>query len=360
MALHSRHAGPDAHDPRASLSSDALDEANRLAVPKVASGGGEASHLALGLAIAIGLGVFTFAQMNSARLKSAEPPPAPAIVEAPPQPVSSIPPRPEPQPITPQPEPLPEFDMIQPERLRAPGLVVDNSAFTEQPAAGAAASGTTASEQFAARARVAEEPPATATEVEDVSAVVLEGTILSGVLETAINSDLPGYVRAVVSDNVRSFDGTRVLVPRGSRLIGQYRSGLAIGESRAFVIWTRLVLPDGASIRIASPATDTLGRAGLSGSVDRHFLQRFGSAILLSVVGAGLDLAAASAGGSNQVIVGTTSDAYAIAQAALQSSMNIPPTVKVPQGSPIRIFVARDLYFPDRAAEPFRQSEASP
>ena len=174
--------------------------------------------------------------------------------------------------------------------------------------------------------------------------------MIVAVLETALNSDLPGYVRAVVSDPVRSFDGTRVLVPRGSRLIGQYRSGLAIGESRAFVIWTRLVLPDGASIRIGSPATDTLGRAGLAGAVDRHFVQRFGSAILLSVIGAGLDYAAASAGESgDRVIVGSTSDAYAIAQAALQNNMNIPPTVKVPQGSPVRIFVARDLYFPDAA-----------
>ena len=352
-------ADPTSHDPRASLASEALEEANRLAMPKVAGRGGDASHLALGLAIAIGLGVFTFAQMNAARLKRAEPAPEP-VIEAPPAATTEpIPQRPAPAPIIPQAEPPPEFAMIQPERLRAPGLVVDNSSFTEQTAA-TGAPGTTASEQFAARARITEEPPATATQVEDVSSVVLEGTILSGVLETAINSDLPGYVRAVVSDNVRSFDGSKVLVPRGSRLIGQYRSGLAIGESRAFVIWTRLVLPDGASIRIASPATDTLGRAGLAGSVDRHFLQRFGSAILLSVVGAGLDFAAASAGGDNQVIVGTTSDAYAIAQAALQSNMNIPPTVKVPQGSPIRIFVARDLYFPDQSSEPFSQTETSP
>lgn len=351
-------ADPNSHDPRASLSSEALEEANRLAMPKVAGRGGETSHMALGLAIAVGLGVFTFSQMNAARLKRAEPAPAP-IVEPAPAPVTAIPPRPEPVPIRPEPEPPAEFDLVQPDRLRAPGLVVDNSAFAEAQSPAATVAGASASEQFAMRARIAEEPPATATEVENVSSVVLEGTILSGVLETAINSDLPGYVRAVVSDNVRSFDGARVLVPRGSRLIGQYRSGLAIGESRAFVIWTRLVLPDGGSIRIASPATDTLGRAGLSGTVDRHFVQRFGSAILLSVVGAALD-AAAYRGGDNQVVIGATSDAYAIAQAALQSNMNIPPTVKVPQGAPIRIFVARDLYFPEHSDEPFRQSEAGP
>lgn len=356
-------ADPKSHDPRAGLASEALEEANRLAMPKVAGAGGDVSHLSLGLAIAVGLGVFTFTQMNAARLSRTEPELTVAEEAAPLQAAptaSNIPPRPAPAPITPLPTPETDYDFVQPERLRAPGLVVDNSAFLDPPAAAAGGAGPSASDQFALRARLAEEPPASATKVENVASLVLEGTILSGVLETAINSDLPGYVRAVVSDNVRSFDGARVLVPRGSRLIGQYRSGLAVGESRAFVIWTRLVLPDGASIRIASPATDTLGRAGLAGSVDRHFLQRFGSAILLSVIGAGLDLAAASAGGDNQVVVGTTSDAFAVAQSALQANINIPPTVKVPQGSPIRIFVARDLYFPDQAAEPFSQSDLAP
>ncbi|MEX0646071.1 MAG: type IV secretion system protein VirB10 [Parvularculaceae bacterium] len=188
--------------------------------------------------------------------------------------------------------------------------------------------------------------------MEDLSSVVLEGAMIAGVLETAINSDLPGYVRAIVSDNVRSFDGTRVLIARGSRLVGQYRSGLAIGESRAFVIWTRLVLPDGVSVNLASPATDTLGRSGLSGKVDRHFVQRFGSAILLSVIGAGLDAAVDNS--DNQVVIGSSSDAYSIAQAALQGNINIPPTIKIAQGSPVRIFVARDLYFPNapKSAQP--------
>ncbi|MGQ4828530.1 TrbI/VirB10 family protein, partial [Enterococcus faecalis] len=79
------------------------------------------------------------------------------------------------------------------------------------------------------------------------------------------NSDLPGFVRAVVSRDVTGFDGNRVLIPAGSRLIGQYRSGLAAGQSRAFVIWTRMIRPDGVSVALGSPVTDTLGRAGLGG-----------------------------------------------------------------------------------------------
>jgi type IV secretion system protein VirB10 len=83
------------------------------------------------------------------------------------------------------------------------------------------------------------------------------------VLETAIDSDLPGYVRAVVSQDVRSFDGARVLIPRSSRLIGQYKSGVASGQTRAYVVWSRLIRPDGVSVALASPAIDDAGRTGL-------------------------------------------------------------------------------------------------
>lgn len=342
------------NDPRADLPSDLLAEANRRAMPQVAVAGGDGAMMAIGVAIAAALGIFTFVQMSAARLEPNErPEPQPVAVAAAPAPAPAprIPPRPAPVVIQPTPEQSDE-DRIRPDRLRAPALIVDNSTFIEPlaAAANAIAAGATPSEQFAFRAGTSVEPPATATQVEDLESVVLEGAMISGVLETALNSDLPGYVRAIVSDNVRSFDGTRVLVPRGSRLIGQYRSGLAVGESRAFVIWTRLVLPDGVSVRLASPATDSLGRSGLGGKVDRHFVQRFGSAILLSVIGAGLDAAVNNS--DNQVVIGSTSDAYSIAQAALQGSINIPPTIKVPQGSPIRIFVARDLYFPVVAGAP--------
>ncbi len=112
-----------------------------------------------------------------------------------------------------------------------------------------------------------------------------QGTLIPAVLETAIDTDVPGYVRAVVSQDVRSFDGSRVLVPRSSRLIGQYQSGLQAGQKRAYVIWTRLIRPDGVSVNLASPAIGFDGRPGLAGKVNSHFFKRFGSAMLLSVVG---------------------------------------------------------------------------
>jgi len=149
---------------------------------------------------------------------------------------------------------------------------------------------------------------------------------------------VPGYVRAVVSQDVRSFDGTRILVPRSSRLIGQYQSGLQAGQKRAYVIWTRLIRPDGVSVALASPATAFDGSGGLPGKVDNHFFQRFGSAILMSVIG-GLSAAASS---GTSVILGGGQTA---AGAALEQNGNIGPTIRVRPGEPIRVVTARDLDF---------------
>lgn len=240
--------------------------------------------------------------------------------------------------------------------LRSPALVVDNSragtggggeAGDPASAVANAVNGLTASEVFAQRVGAAGPETVRATMIEDMSRVVPQGTIVSGVLETAINSDLPGFARAIVSENIRSLDNRTVLIPRGSRLIGQYRSGLAVGESRAFVIWTRLLTPDGVSIELASPATDTLGRAGLSGKVNRHFFQRFGSAILLSVIDVGAS--ALIYDNNSSIVIGSTSEAQAVAAQALSQQINIPPTITVKQGTEIRIFLARDLYFPSLA-----------
>jgi type IV secretion system protein VirB10 len=173
----------------------------------------------------------------------------------------------------------------------------------------------------------------------DPASTVSQGTLIPAVLETAINSDLPGYVRAVVSQDVRSFDGSRVLIPRSSRLVGQYKSGLAAGQSRTYVLWSRLIRPDGVSVAIASPGTDEAGQSGLAGEVDGHFFKRFGSALLLSVVGAA---SAVSTGGASLLLSGGGASAASV---AAQQNGSIPPTVRVRQGQPIRVFTARDLDF---------------
>jgi type IV secretion system protein VirB10 len=178
--------------------------------------------------------------------------------------------------------------------------------------------------------------------VEPASTVV-QGTLIPAVLETAINTDVPGYVRAVVSQDVRSFDGTRVLIPRSSRLIGEYKGATQAGQRRAYLMWTRLVRPDGVSVALASPAADFAGQAGVGGQVNSHFFSRFGSAILLSVLGGAGGL---MSGGASTVVVGGGSSA---ASAAIQQNGNRGPTIRVHQGEPIRVFTARDLIFPEGA-----------
>ncbi len=177
-----------------------------------------------------------------------------------------------------------------------------------------------------------------------LSATITQGATIPAVLETAVNSDLPGYTRAVVSRDVRSFDGKAVLIPRGSRLIGQYRSALSMGQSRVFIIWTRVIRPDGVSVQIGSPGEDALGRGGLTGEVDSHFFTRFGGAVLLSVLNTGL--AAVAGTPSTQVVIGSPAAAVgAAASAVVPTGENVVPTIKVDQGAAITIFVARDLDF---------------
>jgi type IV secretory pathway VirB10-like protein len=200
---------------------------------------------------------------------------------------------------------------------------------------------------FASRVSQSQAETVYASELRDTKLIVPQGTVVPAILETGINSDLPGFVRAVVSRDVHGFDGTTVLIPRGSKLIGQYRSGVAAGYSRAFVVWSRLLTPDGVSVDIGSPATDQLGRGGVDGESNSHFLQRFGAAVMLSVLTAGLDAAVNSTAKENttSIVVGTPQQANNVAAIALQKYIDVPTTITVPQGTPVRVFVSRDLDF---------------
>jgi type IV secretory pathway VirB10-like protein len=331
--------------------------------------------LAMGVAVAALLGLVVFLTLQSnrqAEVRQAEqayqqanppyvpPPPAPMIV-VPPTPDMSLPAETMPPPVF---SPMaPAMQVVPPgqdqSRLRAPAMVVDFSgpageaapmASLPGPAGPAPKTGPdekmSAEERFAARVAGTQAETATASRLANPGRVAAQGTIIPAVLETAINSDLPGYTRAVVSRDVKSFDGVRVLIPRGSKLIGEYRSGVASGQSRAFVVWSRILTPDGVSIDIGSPGADRLGRGGLQGDTDTRFFRRFGSSILLSVLSAGLQAAAYNNSSPNTaIIIGSPQQAASVAQTALQKEIDIPPTIKVPQGEPIRVFVARDLDF---------------
>jgi len=258
------------------------------------------------------------------------------------------------------PAPLPAAPQVTSDP-HAPAMVVDFSKSpTAAPVAASAAAPPgaspanedklTADERFSARVSGSNVDVAHASRIHDLAHTAPQGTVIPAVLETAINSDLPGFVRAVVSRDVRSFDGTTVLVPRGSKLIGQYRSGVALSQTRAFVVWSRIITPDGVSIDIGSPGTDQLGRGGLEGETDTHFFERFGSAILLSVMGAGLEALAQPSNNTTSIVIGSQQQASQVASIALQKNIDIPVTIKVPQGTPVQVFLTRDLDFGGVAA----------
>ena len=307
-----------------------------------------------GIGGAILAGLLVFNGLNASRGARAQ------VTPAPPPATSTAPtakPAPTPMPLSPPAVPPgAPVPVANPEEsyLRAPALVVDLA--PPESAAPAVASGNptvaapapseasgSPEERFAARTIGATSDGVRAVQMQDLSRVVPQGTLIAAVLESAISSDLPGAVRGVVSRDVRSFDGSRVLIPRGSRLVGQYKSAASVGQTRAFVVWSRIISPSGVSIDIASPAVDRLGRGGVEGKVDNHFFERFGASILLTILNAGVT-AAANSGSNNS---NTTLILGGAGQATVSTvrPTDIPATLQVNQGTAIQVYVARDLDF---------------
>lgn len=344
---------PPGNDPRLALGSAELEAASKAAYPQVA---GKVSKLDFGMlaivAAALGIGAVTWITLTAHRSPPAQPATrAPVAASANHLQSSSSPgPAPAPLPSTnAQGGPLYSRANSSPPESgdsHAPVMIIDNSVPraegpSNKTAAGAAQEGSAAlldpNEQFAARVAAAGEN--TSSRIADPAHTIPQGAVIPAVLETALNSDLPGFARAIVSRDIKGFDGRVVLVPRGSRLIGQYKSNLSSGVKRMYIIWERLLRPDGVSIQLGSPATDEIGQAGLAGEVNTHFFKRFGAAILLSVV---TGLATSHSG--TAVVIGS-GGAQSAAADALGVDARIPPTITVRQGTVIQVFVARDLHF---------------
>lgn len=174
------------------------------------------------------------------------------------------------------------------------------------------------------------------------SATVPQGTIIPAVLETALDSSHAGFSRALVQHDVRGFDGSQILIPRGSRLIGQYAGNVTQGLQRAFIMWTRLIRPDGVTIALNSPVADPIGRAGVDADVNDHFFSRFSGAILQSVLNIGVNLATRS---SNYPVVLALPGSFQGNNTTTVQSAQIAPTLTVKPGTSISVFVAQDLDF---------------
>jgi type IV secretion system protein VirB10 len=176
--------------------------------------------------------------------------------------------------------------------------------------------------------------------------VVAMGTSIPCVLETALQSDQPGFTSCVIDRDVLSDNAQVVLMEKGTQVVGEYRGGLKAGQARLHVLWSRAKTPTGVVIELASAGTDELGRAGFGGHVDDHFMERFGSAILLSVVSdltkiAGQIVQDKSGYSAN----GTTGSGKDAASIAVEQTAAIAPTLHKHQGELVSIFVSRDLDF---------------
>lgn len=194
---------------------------------------------------------------------------------------------------------------------------------------------------------------ATASVIKNPDMVVTEGTLIPCILQTAIDTQLAGFVTCVVPIDVRGTSGNVVLMDRGTRIVGQIQAGLVQGQERVFVLWTRAETPKHVVISLNAPGADELGRAGLPGAVDNHWWQRFGGALMLTLVqgslNAGTALASNSGGGSNEAalgfVYGAQSSGQQVANTALENTINIPPTLRKNQGDTVSVFVAQDLDF---------------
>jgi len=354
-------------DPRVAQPGGENNVAPMVALPR---GGPSWIVIAIGMAI---LGVLLFSVLDSRRRAAEVPavrpsasdrlsgaasaappalyvPPAPLppepVVTAQPEPVRQLPPPPPQIIYVPQPAPPPQQQPIEqapPPRASAePALVYDGTgieggaapATGDKEGADGAPPGASAISVAGTRAR--------SGVLANRSATVPQGTLIPAVLETGLDSTRPGLARAMVTRDVRGFDGTRVLIPRGSRLIGEYRSEAQPGQKRALVNWIRLIRPDGVTIAIGSPAGDPLGRGGIGASVNNHFFSRFAGAILQSTLDIGVNLASRSAG--SPVIVALPGTVQNVT-GPLQQNQQVTPTLTVKPGTSITIFVARDLDF---------------
>lgn len=171
----------------------------------------------------------------------------------------------------------------------------------------------------------------------DLSRFLGAGKLIPAVLETGIDSSRPGVVRAIVAEDVFSEDGSVVLLPRGSKMLGEFAASTGVGTRRVGIVWNRAMRSDGIAVPLVSPGADAHGTTGLSGKVNLHFWERFGAALLFSLI----DAAGDNATDDQSIVVSSGSSAMSSGQ----QIANIPPTITVKPGARVNAILTRDLDF---------------
>ena len=202
------------------------------------------------------------------------------------------------------------------------------------------------------------EPPDGVTSAKPLynpNTLLLRGTYIRCVLESRVITDVPGYTSCVVTEPVYSVNGKRLLLPRGSKVMGSYNSDAIIGE-RAAIVWDRITTPTGMDVNMRSPGTDMLGSAGNPGHYSAHWAQRISSALLISLLSDAFKYAGAKNGPQETAVVNgaiyqnpyesnTARTMERLANMALDRNMARPPTVTINQGTILNVYVARDVDF---------------
>lgn len=220
----------------------------------------------------------------------------------------------------------------------------------------AAEDGRSADERFVRR-----KPERSEADVAEVIAApantIVQGTIIQGTLDGALNTGHEGNITATVSYDVWSVDLSQVLVPRGSRMFGRYSAEATLGQKRVLIAWDRVITPDNHSLRLTAYGTDGIGRSGLPAKVKTHLLQKISGAALVSIISATPTLLAASAADESQNITVGDQEVNPIMQAgiaassaigeaaasALEDYLTIAPTLAVDQGMVVNVVVDRDI-----------------
>ena len=181
------------------------------------------------------------------------------------------------------------------------------------------------------------------------------GSVIPATLITGVNSDLPGRITAQVSQNVYdSATGHRLLIPQGTKLFGRYDSKVSFGQSRVLVVWSDIIFPNGSTLQIGGMAgTDAEGYGGFNDKVNNHYLKTFGSAVMIALIGTGIDMAVPQS--STLATQDTASDAARrnfaetfgrVADRTIQRNMDVQPTLQIRPGYKFNVLVDQDIVFP--------------
>ncbi|MDX2096066.1 MAG: TrbI/VirB10 family protein [Alphaproteobacteria bacterium] len=367
------------------------DEALREGAPEVAARNGK-TFIVLGLVIALVLfllySIFSGGKSDKDVGKVKQLTVAPKSIEPPPLPIAEPPPLAPPPSIVPPslPEPLqvpqtllaPKDDGAakaqEMARLRSTMLVKDGGSgggLGGLTGGGSppppTAAPTDPNSQFAANLATTKTERVEATRIGDLRRTIAQGRIIQATMESALNTDLPAPIRAIVSRDTYAEAGTVPLIPKGSRLIGSYNTTLTSGQTRVFVIWTRVIRPDGVDVALDSPLVDGIGQAGVTGQIDTKFQEIFSRSLLSSVMNIALAIGSDSISGgsttstSNGTGSTTTGDAATTAttnalnrlgsltDGFIQRFLGVQPTILVDQGTVVNVFVNKDLVFPEEA-----------